>query len=135
MKPILFFLCLFALLTLGLTCCQAADTSAPPLVVDWTLDAATAPVILAACPGGQCAAPRSAVFEARPLRRAAVTLAAARPLQRAAGVMRAVRPLQRAAGLIQSRPLKRVGSAIREARPVRKVALLGAAPVRWLARR
>ena len=113
MKPILFFLALFALLTLGLTCaCHAADTSSPPLVVDWTLDAAP-PVLIAACPGGQCAAPArgritpvKAVLDARPLQR----------------VRSAVR---------NARPLQRIGSVIRERRP----GLIGLAPVRWLFRR
>ena len=132
MKPILFFLALFALLTLGLVCAtQAADTSPPPLVVEWTLDAAP-PVLLAACPGGQCAVPaRVGQVATAPVR----AVLAARPVRRVAGAITAARPLQRAAGLIQARPLQRVGSAIREARPVRRVAMLGAAPVRWLFRR
>jgi hypothetical protein len=114
MKPILFFLAMFALLTLGLTCCShAADTSPPPLVVDWTLDAAP-PVLLAACPAGQCAAP--ALSRGQPLRNTARIAAA--PLRRLAAV----------------RPLRRVGAAIREAQPLRRAGRLALAPIRWLRR-
>ena len=120
MKPILFFLCLFALLTLALTC-QAADT-APPLTVDWPLDAAPVPVMLvASCATGQCAArpfqrvgriataPVRAILAARPLAR----LAAAQPLRRAAAAIVAARPLRRVVGFVgRVRPLRRVGACV-----------------------
>ena len=133
MKPVLFFLAVFALLTLCLTCASnAADASPPPLVVEWTLDASP-PAILAACPGGQCAAPaRVGRVATAPVR----AVLAVRPVKRVAGAITAVRPLQRAAGVMRAtRPLQRVGSAIREVRPVRRIAIIGAAPVRWLSRR
>ena len=114
MKPILFFLAAFALLTLGMACaCQAADAP-PPLVVEWTLDAATAPVILAACPSGQCASPG---------------LSRGQPLRNTARI--AVTPLRRLAAV---RPLRRMGAAIREAQPLRRVARAAIAPIRWLRR-
>ena len=91
---------------------SAADAP-PTLVVDWTLDAAP-PVILAACPSGQCAA---------------AGLSRGQPLRNAGRV--AVQPLRRLAAV---RPLRRMGAAIREAQPLRRVGRLALAPFRWLRR-
>jgi len=99
------FLCIAGL-------CSAADAP-PPLVVEWAIDAAP-PVLLAACPGGQCATP--GLSRGQPLRNTARIAAA--PLRRLAAV----------------RPLRRVGSAIREAQPLRRAGRVALAPIRWLRR-
>lgn len=108
MKPILFLLCLFALLTLALPC--IADQ---PQTVDWTPAASTSStpaVLMVSCAGGQCAAARPvarvgriatapvrAVLQARPLRR---VITRAQPLRRMVGVVGSVRPLRFFRGLI-----------------------------------
>jgi len=118
MKPVLFFLCLFALLTLGMSCyCIAAD-GPPPIAVDvFALDS---PVLLTA--GAVCSGPacRSAGLQA------------GQPLRNTGRV--ALAPLRVGRAVIAARPLRRFGSAIRDAAPGRRLARAAFAPVRWLLR-
>jgi len=116
MKPLAFFLCLFALLTLGLTC-YAADQ---PQTVDWIVPADLPPVLpagwvdpgdraglsepvlrVAACQTGLCSREpvrrvAKAIVAAAPVRRVAKAIVAARPLRRVGAVLRrVVAPLRR----------------------------------------
>lgn len=118
MKPIVFFLCVFAAMTLGIVClCTAAD-GPPPIAVDVVaLDTPVALTVGAVCSGPAC---RSAAFQA------------VQPLKNTGRV--AFMPLRAGRAVIAARPLRRVGSAIRDAAPGRRIARAAFAPVRWLLR-
>lgn len=118
MKPILFFLAMFAVLTLVL-CCACYANDAPPVVVDLSLTSSP-PVVLtvgAACSGPAC---RSSGLQA------------GQPLRNTGRV--ALAPMRAGRAVIAARPLRRVGSVIRDAAPGRRFARAAFAPVRWLLR-
>lgn len=94
MKPIVFFLCVFALLTLALTCI-AADR---PQTVDWTLSTSlTSPIC-----------PTSPTY--------LTTLQSTRPVAPVGRI--AIAPVR---AVLQARPLRQVGAAISSLRPIRRV--------------
>lgn len=119
MKPILFFLCLFALLTLALSCACYADDE-PPVVVDLSSTSAP-PIVLTA--GAVCAGPTCG---------RSVGLQAGQPVRNTGRV--ALAPLRAGRAVIAARPVRRVGAAIRNAAPGRRLARTAFAPVRWLLR-